>query len=79
MLKEQLNTKFNIPKKETSYFVFQGEITNSAYEPSSEEIFIIYNNGKRADFEKASDINLSVLSKTVKKHFFCYPKELTLK
>ncbi len=78
-LKEQLHTKFNISKEEAGYFVFQGEITNSAYEPSSEEIFIIYNNGKRADFEKASDINLSVLSKTVKKHFFCYPKELTLK
>ena len=43
---------------------------------TSEKINILYKNGKVKDIREASDINLSVLTKTVRKYFVCYPKEL---
>jgi uncharacterized protein len=39
---------------------------------------ILFKNGKVKDMGKASDINLSVLTKTVRKYFACYPKELDI-
>lgn len=62
----------------SSYFLMTGEITNSAYNQNSENIKILFRNGKVKDMGKASDINLSVLTKTVRKYFACYPKELDI-
>jgi uncharacterized protein len=71
--------KFSVSKSNVDYFVFHGDITNSAYESESENIYILYNSGKIEDIRKASDIELAALSKTVKKHYLCYPKELDTK
>ena len=60
------------------YFLITGEISNSAYNQNSENIKILFKNGKVKDMGKASDINLSVLTKTVRKYFACYPKELDI-
>ena len=39
-------------------------------------INILYKDGSLKDIVEASDqLNISALSKSVKKHFFCYPKE----
>lgn len=62
----------------SDYFLITGEITNSAYNQNSENIKILFRNGKVKDMGKASDINLSVLTKTVRKYFACYPKELDI-
>jgi HD superfamily phosphohydrolase len=63
-------------KKLAHYFLITGEITNNALNRDSENIFILFKNGKVKDIRKASDINLSALTKTVRKYFACYPKEL---
>jgi uncharacterized protein len=60
------------------YYLMTGEITNSAYNQSTENIKILFKNGKVKEIGKASDINLSVLTKTVRKYFACYPKELDI-
>jgi uncharacterized protein len=60
------------------YFLITGEITNSAYIQNSENIKILFKNGKVKDMGDASDINLSVLTKTVRKYFACFPKELDI-
>ncbi len=60
------------------YFLMTGEITNSAYNRHSENIKILMKDGKVKEMGKASDINLSVLTKTVRKYFVCYPKELDI-
>lgn len=60
------------------YFLMTGEITNSAYNQHSENIKILMKDGKVKDMGEASDINLSVLTKTVRKYFVCYPKELDI-
>ena len=62
-------------EKEARYFVFTDKIGNSAYDKHSEKINILYRDGSRVDIAKASDqLNISVLSKRVEKHFLCCPK-----
>lgn len=60
------------------YFLITGEITNHALNRSEENIHILFKNGKVKDIRKASDINLSALTKTVRKYFLCFPKELDI-
>ena len=65
-------------EKLSPYLLMTGEITNSAYNRHTENIKILLKNGKVKDMGKASDINLSVLTKTVRKYFACFPKELDI-
>ena len=75
-LKELSINKFGIKMEETAFFVIEGEITNNAYDDEAESILILYKNGKLKDIKEASDINLEGLTKTVRKHFVCYPGEI---
>ncbi|MDA3929308.1 MAG: HD domain-containing protein [Prolixibacteraceae bacterium] len=70
--------KFAVNQNEIEYFVFDGSITNSIYEKDSENIKVLLKNNETVDLEVASDIDFEILSKTVTKHFLCYPKELDL-
>jgi uncharacterized protein len=58
------------------YFLMTGFITNSAYNRHDENIYVLYKDKSIKEINAASDINLSALSKTVRKYFVCYPKEL---
>ena len=70
-----LQKKYDISKKEASYFVFEGEIANLAYTEKNENINILQKNGKIKDVVKLSDqFNLKALTKTVTKYYICYPK-----
>ena len=76
-LKEKAMKKLNLDKKQVSYIVFAGSISNNTYSPAYEKIEILYNNGTLVDIADASDmLDIRVLSKVVKKHFICYPKGL---
>lgn len=76
-LKKLMTAKFNFSEAETAYFVFTDEVTNNAYNPNFDKINILYRDGKTLDITESSDqLNVSVLSKTIKKFFLCYPKEL---
>ncbi|WP_296384071.1 HD domain-containing protein [Winogradskyella sp.] len=66
---------YNISKTEADYFVFQGEITNQAYQNKKQHINVLLKSGKIKDIVKASDqLNLKALSKPVTKYYMCYPK-----
>lgn len=68
---------YKISKKEARYFVFTDIIGNSAYDKQSDKINILYRDGKLVDIAVASDqLNISVLSKRVEKHFLCCPKAM---
>jgi hypothetical protein len=60
------------------HFLMTGEITNNAYNQHNESILVLDKNKKLKDIRQASDINLSALSKTVRKYYLCYPKELDI-
>jgi uncharacterized protein len=69
----------NFPPELIDYFVFTESITNSAYSANDEKINILYKTGELIDIAEASDmLNISVLSKNVKKYFLCYPKEIQI-
>jgi HD superfamily phosphohydrolase len=80
LLKEKICRHFNVSVDQLQYFLIADTISNSAYNKvSSEKINILFKNNKISDISDASDINLSVLSETVRKYFICYPKELDIK
>ena len=74
----ELKSTMNLAENEAQYFVFQKQIQNQAYNPST-PIMILNKNGKLEDIVKASDqLNLQALTKPVIKHFVCYPKQMKL-
>ena len=65
--------------KEADFALLQGISSNHAYHPKKPAINILYKDGTMKDISEASDqLNISVLSQPVVKHFICYPKELEL-
>jgi len=71
-----LTKKYGISDYEASYFVFDGEVLNQAYQPKDKKINVVYKSGKIEDIAKASDqLNLKALSKPITKYYICYPKE----
>lgn len=76
-LVENVCKAYKISEHEARYFVFTNRVNNSAYNASKFNIHILMSNGLLMDVADASDqLNLRSLSKTVTKHFLCYPKEL---
>ena len=75
-IKAKVIAKLGIERKDVSYFVFTESIRNSAYDPKEDKINILYKDGSLLDIAKASDqMNVSVLSRTIKKHVLCFPKD----
>jgi hypothetical protein len=74
---ETVCKKYKINASEADYFVITGKVNNSAYNANQFNINILMNNGNLIDVAAASDLlNIQSLSKTVTKHFICYPKDL---
>ncbi len=68
---------YQIDEKAASHFVFTGKVANHAYDPHFDRINIIGKNGITTDITEASDqLNIDLLSRTVKKYFLCCPKEV---
>jgi uncharacterized protein len=75
-LEEKIKTHFNLPDHTVHYYYTHQELTNSAYRLGNENIKFLLKNGKIMDFMEASDLNLSSLSRLVRKYYLCFPKEL---
>ncbi|MFP3860780.1 MAG: HD domain-containing protein [Bacteroidales bacterium] len=74
-LKAEFQKNHNFSEEDMDYFVFSDNLSNKAYSAFDDKIQILYKNNNVMDITDASDmLNLSVLSKIVKKHFLCYPK-----
>jgi hypothetical protein len=66
---------FKLNDKEVNYFVFTGTVANDTYSADKIRINIMFKDGTISDITEASDqLNISVLGKTVKKYYLCYPK-----
>ena len=65
----------SISAEEAEYLVVSDSMSNYAYSDMDDRISILDKNGNTRDIADASDmLNISVLSKTVRKYFLCYPK-----
>lgn len=75
-LESKIKAHFKIPDETVTYYYTHQELTNSAYSLGNENIKFLLKNGQIMDFMEASDLNLSSLSRPVRKFFLCFPKEL---
>ena len=71
----QISQQLDIPLSEANYFVSTPSIEKNMYDPADDSIDIIYNDGTIKNIAEASDmLNISLLSKKVKKYYLCYKR-----
>lgn len=74
--KTSVAERFNLAPAEVQYFVYSGEITNNAYNPTKDKISILHKDGTVTDITEASaQLNVSILSETISNYYLCYPKK----
>ena len=67
--------KLNISEKDAAYLVCTDTVSTNMYNREDDRIGILFNDGSVKDISEASDmLNISLLSKEVKKYYFCYLK-----
>ena len=65
----------SISEEEAKYLVISDSVSNYAYSDLDDRISILDKKGVIRDIAEASDmLNISVLSKTIRKYFLCYPR-----
>ena len=72
-LQEAISRKLGIPLREAAYFIATPGIARNMYDAADDSIDILYNDGTIRNIAEASDmLNISLLSKKVKKYYLCY-------
>jgi len=76
---ERIENKFNVSKRDLSYFLIEGSISNAGYISEGQKINIITKEGKIFDIAQGSDLpNIKAISKIVRKYYLCWPKDVNL-
>jgi len=71
----QFNKEHKVTNQEAKYFIFEGEISNQAYNDTKQNINLVTNKGKIIDLMQVSDpLITNTLSKMETKYYLCYPK-----
>jgi HD superfamily phosphohydrolase len=74
--KNEIQSILKIDDSLLHYFIFSGSIENNAYNPRKDKINLLFKDGTIKDIAEAADqLNISVLSSPVKKHYLCWPKQ----
>ncbi len=75
-VRNSVGKHYGLNENDLEYLVYSGSISNNAYRSEDEQIQILFHGGVLKDITQASDmLDVSVLSRTVKKYFLCYPKD----
>ncbi len=70
---EQYSKHFGININDATYFLGEEIVSTDTYSPEDDNINILFKDGTIKDIADASDmLNISVLTKKVEKHYFCY-------
>jgi len=78
-LSDNVCAKFGIGDEYIDYLVLEGSLTNAAYIAKGEKINILTKKGQVIDVSDASDLpSIKAISKIVKKHYLCWPKNVYL-
>ena len=74
-IKKNIMNAYDLDGTNVNYFFLEGEITNNAYKLNDSDINILFKDNLIKDLMGAADKStISTLCKTVKKYFYCYPK-----
>lgn len=72
-LLKQYMDYFKINRQEAAYFMGEEVVSTDTYSPEDDNINILYKDGTVKDITEASDmLNITVLTKKVEKHYFCF-------
>jgi hypothetical protein len=72
-LRRQVSRQESVPMEEARYLVFTGEAVNTTYDPSGEEINILFKNGEVKDISQVDNALIQqTLASPVKKFYICY-------
>ncbi|OFX69651.1 MAG: phosphohydrolase [Bacteroidetes bacterium GWE2_29_8] len=75
--KKRAINKYKISNDEVNYYIITGNVINNMYNANQDKINILLKDNTINDIALASDqLNSSILSKVVEKHFLIYPKDL---
>ena len=78
-IKKKVITRYGLSDDEADYFIINDKTSNYAYQPNTDQIEILFKDGSVKNIGEATeDLNISLLSKPVTKHFLCYPKEISV-
>ena len=78
-LRQQLKGQ-GIPEDLVSYFLVEGQTTNSAYVTGEDQIRVKMKNGVIMDIAEASELpTIQALSKIVRKYYVCWAKTVSLR
>jgi len=79
LIKEKMNyfvKKFNLSQEDASYLISSETISTNMYNEADDSIDILYKDGSTGDISSASDmLNIQLLSKMVKKYYFCFLRD----
>ncbi|MCP4314257.1 MAG: HD domain-containing protein [Bacteroidetes bacterium] len=76
-MRRKVAEHLSISREDTCFLVISDSVSNFAYSDMDDRISILDKKGKIRDIAEASDmLNISVLSKTVRKYFLCFPRFL---
>jgi uncharacterized protein len=78
-LEKNITAKLKIKEEDLGYFLLKGSVSNAAYLDKEDKINILTKAGRVVDVALASDLpNIKAISKIVKKHYLCWPKNVYL-
>ncbi|MFL5729092.1 MAG: HD domain-containing protein [Cytophagaceae bacterium] len=78
-LEKNICKKLKLSQEDTRYFLLKGSVSNAAYVDKGDKINILTKSGRVVDVALASDLpNIKAISKIVKKHYLCWPKNVYL-
>ncbi|MBT3648815.1 MAG: HD domain-containing protein [Flavobacteriales bacterium] len=78
-LREEVAKELNWSKEEASYLLFQNSLSNTAYNPESERITVLYKDGSVQDISNAASIfRFSSLEAQETKNYLYYPTFLNV-
>ena len=78
-LEKNICAKLKIKEEDLEYFLLKGSVSNAAYLDKEDKINILTKTGRVVDVALASDLpNIKAISKIVKKHYLCWPKNVSL-
>ena len=68
--------KYNLSPEDAAYLIFSEAISTNMYNEADDSIDILYKDGSTEDISSASDmLNIQLLSKKVKKYYFCFLRD----
>ncbi|MEM7107153.1 MAG: HD domain-containing protein [Bacteroidota bacterium] len=79
-IRKSVSKEFAVLKSDSRFLFSYGEVTNKAYIGEGQSINILRKSGEVVDIADAADLpNIKAMSKIVRKHYLCYPKNVYLR